>query len=137
MEKRDDPRIPKEIPLEIQTITYPPSEASPEEGTVVDIGHGGIRFVCARAYEPKAVLQLTIYLQGWQRHKRSVSSILDSDAAVAPLSAVAEVKWSEQGSFPGTWVTGVRFTDIYDDDYQALEKHLNAILQRSEQKPSS
>lgn len=129
MEKRDDPRIPKEIPLEIQTIAYPPAKTPPEDGTVVDIGQGGIRFVSAQSYESKTVLQLTVHLQGWQRHKKSVSSIVDADSAMAPLSAVAEVIWSEPGSFPGTWVTGVRFTDIYDDDYQALEKHLQAILQ--------
>lgn len=133
MEKRNDPRIPREIPLEIQQITYPPVQTPPENGTVVDIGSGGIRFLSTRSYDPQSVLQLTIHLQGWQRHKKSVAALLDAQAAAAPLSAVAEVKWSERGAFPGTWVTGVRFTDIYDDDYQALEKHLNSILRRNEQ----
>ncbi len=135
MDKRDRPRIPKEIPLEITVITYPPDTSPPEEGTVVDIGQGGIRFVAARDFDPGTLLKLAIHLQGWQRHKRSVSSIVDTDSAVAPLSAVAEVKWSEEGSFPGTWVTGVHFTDIYEDDYRALEKHLDGILKRTPAKP--
>lgn len=131
MDKRDAPRIQKHIPLEIAVITYPPDTVPPVIGSVLDIGQGGIRFLAGRAYESGALLKLSIHLTGWQQHKRSVALIVDDALAVAPLSAVVEVKWSEAGDRPGTWTTGARFEDIYEDDYQALQKHLDAILERN------
>ena len=74
------------------------------------------------------MLSLEIKLTGWQYHKKSVSSLLDPAKATAPLTAIAEVIWSRKLSGGRGYEVGVKFIDIYEDDYKALKKHLDSVV---------
>ncbi len=127
-EKRKFPRIPKQVPINVKKLAYPLPEGPGERGAGKNIGENGICFSTQTSYEPKTMISLEIKLTGWQHHKKNVSSILDPLAATAPLTAIAEVIWSKKLSGGQGYEVGVKFADIYEDDYKALKKHLDSIV---------
>ncbi len=127
-EKRKFPRIPKEVAVNIKKLAYPLQEGPGERGTGKNIGENGICFSTPTSYEPKTMLSLEIKLTGWQHHKKNVSSMLDPLATTAPLTAIAEVIWSKKLSGGRGYEVGVKFVDIYEDDYKALKKHLDRVV---------
>ena len=127
-EKRKFPWIPREVPINVKKLAYPLPEGPGERGAGKNIGENGICFSTQTPYEPKTMLNLEIKLTGWQHHKKSVSSRLDPLAATAPLTAIAEVVWLKKLMGRSGYEVGVRFVDIYEDDYKALKKHLDSIV---------
>ena len=127
-EKRKFPRIPREVPINVKKLAYPLPEGPGERGAGKNIGENGICFSTLTPYEPKTMLNLEIKITGWQHHKKSVSSMLDPLATTAPLTAIAEVVWSKKLLGGRGYEVGVKFTDIYEDDYKALKKHLDSIV---------
>ena len=125
-EKRKFPRIPKEVPINVKKLAYPLPEGPGEGGIGKNLGENGICFSTPTSYEPKTMLSLEIKLTGWKHHKKSVSSMLDPLATTAPLTAIAEVVWSRKLSGSQGYEVGVKFADIYEDDYKALKKHLGS-----------
>jgi hypothetical protein len=126
-EQRAYPRIPKEVPIEIQKVEYPLADGAGEMGVGKDIADNGICFETRTEFEPETLLSLKISLPGWQHHKRNVTSILDDTAAAAPLTAIAEVVWSKKLSSGEGFNVGVKFLDVYEDDFNALKKYLKII----------
>jgi hypothetical protein len=124
--KRKFQRIPKEVPINVKKLAYPLPEGLEERGAEKNIGENGICFSTQTLYEPKTMLNLEIKLTGWQHHKKNVSSMLDPLAATAPLTAIAEVIWLKKLSGNRGYEVGVKFADIYEDDYKALKKHLDS-----------
>ncbi len=127
-EKRKFPRIPREVPINVKKLAYPLPEGPGERGAGKNIGENGICFSTLTPYEPKTMISLEIKITGWQHHKKSVSSMLDPLATTAPLTAIAEVIWSKKLSGGRGYEVGVKFVDIYEDDYKALKKHLDSIV---------
>jgi hypothetical protein len=127
-EQRRYRRISENVSIEVSELTYPLDDAGGLPATGSDINEEGIRFAIDRPFAEGAVLQLRIQLVGWQRHKRSVAALIDDDKAAAPLTAVAEVVWchpstdGEKGH-----EVGVKFLNIYEDDYRALCARLKEI----------
>lgn len=125
-DKRDFPRLPKEVSVTLAKLEYPFSIEVEESGTLKNIAKGGIGLTVANAYEPGTRLSLKINLKGWRRYVKSVASIIDYSAgtvATTPLTAIAEVVWMSP-SPDGSYEIGVKFLDIYEDEYHALKKYL-------------
>lgn len=125
-DKRDFPRLPKEVSVTLAKLEYPFSIEVEESGTLKNIAKGGIGLTVANAYEPGTRLSLKINLKGWRRYVKSVASIIDDSAgtvATTPLTAIAEVVWMSPSS-DGVYEIGVKFLDIYEDEYNALKKYL-------------
>ena len=121
-------RVSEQVSIDVNELTYPlpDNDGQPAEGR--NIGEEGICFAIERSFAPGAVLSLKIRLVGWQRHKRSVAVLIDDDQAAAPLTVVAEVVWCRQThSAPDRFEVGVKFLNIYEDDYRALCAHLKEI----------
>ncbi len=127
-DKRKFPRIPKEVSIEVCKIEYPLPDGTGKTGVVKNIAQDGICITASSPYEPKTVLSLKIELRGWQQHKKNISSIVDASTATAPLTAVAEVIWSNKLSDDPGYEVGVKFLDIYEDDYYALKTHLDNLM---------
>lgn len=125
-DQRDFPRLPKEVDVTLAKLEYPFSAEAEESGTLKNIAKGGIGLIAANAYEPGTRLSLKINLKGWRRYIKSVASIIDDSAgtvATTPLTAIAEVVWIN--SLPDkSYEIGVKFLDIYEDEYNALKKYL-------------
>ncbi len=128
---RKDPRIPKEVHIHISRITYPMPEENNETVTGKNIAKGGICFTGSEPYESGLSVVLKIELRGWQHHKKNTSAIVNASAATAPLTAVAEVVWSKKNPEGPGYETGLKFTDIYEDDYKALKSHLERLTENA------
>ena len=126
-DKRDYPRLPKEVAVTLAKLEYPFSAEGEERGTLKNIAKGGIGLIVANAYEPGTRLSLKINLKGWRRYLKSVASIVDDSAgivATSPLTAIAEVVWMSPLADGNSYEIGLKFMDIYEDEYNALKKYL-------------
>lgn len=128
--KREYPRIPKEVPIEIIQLEYPPSTAEGEKATAKNIAESGVCLTVAKPYEPKTVLSLKVGLKGWRKYLKNVAYRLDEVKARAPLTAVAEVVWCNKIG-GGEYEVGMKFIDIYEDDQIAFRNYISAILESS------
>ena len=121
--KRNFVRISDRIQIEISRITYPLPERAEAKGLGKNIGGGGICFFSTSSYKPGALLNLKMHIKGWQNYKNFFSIIFDRTAKI-PLSAIAEVVWCTNMLNKSGYEMGIKFLDIYEDDYQALLKYL-------------
>lgn len=127
-DRRSFPRIPKEVSIEIAKLEYPLPQQSGKEGKVRNIATHGICCQVPSSYAPGVLLSLKVDLKGWQRHKRGVSTILNSRSLKEPLMAIGEVMWCRPSAEDEGFEIGVRFADIYEDDHAALVRYLEKIL---------
>ena len=123
--KRQFPRISRTIEVEVSELTYPFTDAVFNKGDSIDIGSNGIRFHTADQYEPGAMLNLKINITGWESYKKPFSKLIDISSGISRLTVVAEVVWCHQDRDDKRHELGVKFLNIYEDDYQALMRFLN------------
>ena len=133
-EQRDDPRLPKEALVTVAKLEYPMPADAESTGVLKNIAGGGVCIIAPNDYPSGTRLSLQINLKGWRRHIKSVASIIDGSAAIVantPLTAVAEVTWSAPLSDGENHEIGVKFLDIYEDEYNALKKYLENLAEYS------
>lgn len=126
-DQRNYSRLPKEVSVAVAKLEYPLPENVGEAATLKNIAKGGICFVVANHYELGTRLSLKINLKGWRRYVKSVASIIDDSAGTVtttPLTAIAEVVWANLAPDDSGYEIGVKFLDIYEDEYNALKKYL-------------
>lgn len=126
-DQRDFPRLPKQVPVAIAKLEYPFTAEAEQSAMLKNIAKGGIGLAVTDYYKPGTRLSLKISLKGWRRYLKSVASIMDDTAgtvAIAPLAAIAEVIWTSPLPDGAGYEIGVKFLDIYEDEYNALKKYL-------------
>ena len=121
------PRINDTVEVQVNKLSYPLSQAVNDKGVSLNIGQGGICFKTKTAYEPDTLISVKIKLDGWRRHKKTVSLLLDDNLATAPLTAIGKTVWCKKESDKSEYIIGIIFVNIYKDDFQALKKHLSSI----------
>ncbi len=126
-DKRAFERTPERVDIEVKQITYPLKKGPGERGDLQNVAEGGIGFTVSTPFEPGTLLEARIHIFGWQRFKRSYSKVIDDAAAVAPLTAVGEVVWCHERPGGQGYEVGLKFKDIYEDDYQAMKKYIEQI----------
>ncbi len=128
VERRRHLRLPKEVRMTCQEVTYPLGAAPEFELETVDVSEGGVRFDAPGAFAPGAVVQVALVLQGWHRH---TSGFLKYDETVVsrPLTAVGRVVrcLPEEG---GAFEVGVEFVDIWEDHWRAVRRYLEGEAER-------
>jgi len=128
---RECSRIPKGVHVEVKKIEYPLSNEPGEKSTTRNIAKRGICFTASTLYKPGEMLSLNIKLNGWHRHRKGLTSILNNQLSQADvLTVIAEVIWSKKSTSDSMVVydIGVKFINIYEDDQIALESYFSKIL---------
>jgi len=119
------PRLPKEVRVEISELTYPLPAEPAEIGLSKNISPVGLCFLSESLFEPGTILTVDVYLAGWQRHKKDLAVLLDDEALCRPLAVIGEVVWSREGAYGSKHEIGIKFRDIAEDDFQAIERALS------------
>ena len=122
------PRVNQVIIIEVSPLVYPLPKDRGQEAMSKNIGQGGICFSLPEPHPPGTHLNLKIGIVGWHRHKKSFAETIYEDLAMKPLTAIAEVVWCQPLSGDSGYDIGVRFVNIYEDDYKALSKYLNELI---------
>lgn len=120
-EKRRFLRIGRNVPIEVNRLSYPVDESLARTGEGRDVSGGGMRFWVPVPYEPRARLTLKIAIPDFAGYR---DGGLDGDDAPAALSAVAEVVWCRMAEKGEGFDVGIRFVDIAAADYRALKRFL-------------
>ena len=121
--QRECTRVPRDVHIEIKKLEYPLTRTEPDKGITLNIAERGICFTATNEYAEGDILSLDMTLIGWNRHRKSLSSMLSDDTSKTDLlTVVAEVIWCKPAS-DGGFEIGVKFTNIYEDDMTALEKY--------------
>ena len=129
-DKREFPRIPKNVTMSVKRLQYPMANVDAEPAITKDVTSMGVCFITSELYEPGSLLSIDVDLRGWQQYLQNVFSIIDADTITKPLTAIAEVVWSKELPGEQGYKVGIRFKDIYEDDLHALQKYLTKILEK-------
>ena len=124
------PRVPKSVNMTVRRLQYPLADVPKTPAITKNVGTVGVCFVTKELYETGILLSLDIDLRGWQQYLENVFSVIDADTITRPLTAIAEVVWMQNLTNDKGYKVGVRFQDIYEDDLKALQKYLNAIIEK-------
>ena len=122
-ERREFARVPKQVPIEVTRLAFPMPGRADAHGHGKDIGGGGVCFTAGLAFQPRTMLSVKISIKGWSAHKKPHSRLVDI-AGEEPFVAIAEVAWCRPAAESGLYDVGVRFVDVYADDFKALLKYL-------------
>ncbi len=125
-DQRKFPRISKTVTVEVNPLTYPLPREPGERCVSKNISGGGICFTISKRYKPETLLNLKISIPGWQSYKKPFSRIMDI-ASESPLTAIAEVVWCQKLSNGSGYDVGIKFVNIYEDDYSALMNYVENL----------
>lgn len=126
---RECTRIPRGIQVEVKKLEYPISNNFGEKCTSRNIAKKGICFTSANSYQAGEILSLSMKLNGWHRHRKGLSAILNDELSITDvLTVIAEVIWSKESAAVDSYDTGVKFINVYEDDMNALEKYFSRLL---------
>jgi len=126
---RECTRIPKGVHLEIKKVVYPQTDDVKEKGTTINIAKQGVCFTVASQYNTGDILSLSMKLNGWNRHRKGLTSILSDELSKTDvLTVIAEVVWSKSSTDASGYDIGVKFINVYEDDMVALEKYFSKML---------
>ena len=131
-ERRKFPRFIKRLSVHIDNRSHKvskktgdisESKTNPHDLTGKDISFGGLCFYSDTAYEPGTVLAITIRISDIKDDSGRTPMYLM--ASSIPVRADVRVVWCKDTDGEAAYEIGVEFMEIYGDDYQILQKHLD------------
>lgn len=123
-ERRASPRLARLAGLTVRELSFPVGGRDAVAVEMSDVSEGGLGFHSPVAYPVGTALEATLSLPGWYRRTQALDRFHDDDR---PLTAVASVT----RCLPldgGKYDVGVRFTDIWDDHWRAMRRHMEDLL---------
>ncbi|WP_457572581.1 PilZ domain-containing protein [Desulfovulcanus sp.] len=126
-ERRKFMRLPKNYRVEIRELTFPLNQQKWLLLECADISAGGLRISCPQRFSAGQKLQIKIYIPRLNKFHPSFFKVFESDVGQY-LEAVAEVAWVKE-ILPFTrYELGLRFVDVYEDDWQALHNMIKRLV---------
>ncbi|WP_417916707.1 PilZ domain-containing protein [Candidatus Electronema sp. JC] len=126
--RRESPRVDRQAALMVTKLQYPMTNLEAKPAVTKNLAENGLCFTSEELYEPGSILQLSVDLKGWQHYLNNIMAILDAGTASRPLTAIAEVVWTQHLPEESQYDIGVRFKDIYEDDLRAFKKYLEKLF---------
>ena len=121
-ERRQFTRIPLGATVGFQELTFA-GAPEPSESVFKDVSGGGLLLSTPREYPLGTLLKLEVRIPGWGRHGHTFGPSREKDAR--PLVAVGQVVRVEQMD-AGGYELGIKFLNVYPDDWAALLKFIEA-----------
>jgi len=131
MEKNNDdrrsfPRIPKNVSVEVGSLSYTPPGRKAETGVTKNISGSGMCLAVSVPYEPKTLLSLKFSIPGWENHNKPFSSVWNKSSH--PLMTVGEVAWCVKRPGRSEYELGIEFKPRSFADAKRLYSILHRIL---------
>ena len=117
--RRQYQRLRKKFRVEISEFRYPLAEQPTVTTHCRDISTGGLRVESPRSFQTGDKVQLTIYISGLNKFHPSYFKVFESDVG-QHLVAVAEVAWIDEKAPLTLYDMGLKFVDVWEDDWKAL-----------------
>lgn len=128
-ERRQYRRIPMGATVSFQEISFQ-KEVSSDQSVYLDVSAGGLLLSSSKEYPLDTLLKLEIRVPGWGKHQGHFAPAHEMD--LRPLVAVGQVVRVEKLE-SGEYELGVKFMNVYPDDWSALVKYIEASLPSTEQ----
>lgn len=121
-ERREHTRALLDIILEVCLLTDKDSDGdfSLVPCRARDISGGGLSFYAKDRYPPEALLRLRIPLDSTISLSKKENSNL--------LKVMGKVMWCKRNGEDNTYITGVQFLNIYEQDYHLLKNYVLRLL---------
>lgn len=126
-ERRKFMRLPKNYRVEIRELAFPLNQQKWLPLECVDISAGGLRLTTPRKFSSGQRLQVKIYIPGLNKFHPSFFKVFESDVGQS-LEAVAEVAWVKEILPLAKYELGLRFVDVYEDDWRALHNMIKRLV---------
>lgn len=132
-EKRDHQRLSKPFQVEIREFAFPIQRQPTIEVHSADISGGGLLIHCSRKFSEGDKLQVTVHIPSLNKFHPGFFKVFESDVGQS-LTAVAEVVRVQEVSPLRSYALGLKFLDIYEDDWKALENMILKELRTQREK---
>lgn len=130
-EKRDYQRLCKPYRVEISEVAFPIQRQPSIEVHSADISGGGLLVHCSRRFSVGDKLQVTIDIPSLNKFHPGFFKVFESDVGQS-LTAVAEVVRVQEASPLHGYSIGLKFLDIYEDDWTALKNMILKELRKQQ-----
>lgn len=130
-EKRDHQRLCKPYRVEIREFAFPIQRQPAIEVHSADISGGGLLVHCSRRFSVGDKLQVTIDIPSLNKFHPGFFKVFESDVGQS-LTAVAEVVRVQEVAALRDYAVGLKFLDIYEDDWKALENMILKELRKQD-----
>ena len=121
-------RIPRKFKVEIAQLAFPLDSQEKIIVESADISAGGLRIVCNKMFACADKVQVKVYIASFNKFHPGFLKALESDVGQY-LQAVAEVAWVSNAPGAQRYKIGLKFLDVYEDDWHALR---NLVLSQQE-----
>ncbi|MFW5731361.1 MAG: PilZ domain-containing protein [Desulfonatronovibrionaceae bacterium] len=125
MDRREFVRVPRKFRVEVQDFVFPLAQQKPTRVECADISAGGLRIICSRRFAEEHKVQVKVFIPSFNKFHSGFFKVFESDVGQY-LQAVAEVAWVREAVPLTSYETGLRFVDVYEDDWLALRKMILA-----------
>lgn len=126
-ERRKFERLSKHYRMELSAFTFPLTNMRPFEVTGIDISTGGLAVRCLRRFDQGEKVQVKIFIPGFNKYHPGFFKVFESDVGQY-FTVVAEIAWVRQDESKGSYLLGLEFLDIYEDDLTALHNLIRNAL---------
>lgn len=128
-ERRQHTRLPKSYRLELAEFAFPLRDQPRISATCEDVSAGGLSVVVPRRFEVGDKVQVRLHMARLNKFHPGFFKVFESDVDQS-LQAVAEVVRVEERAPFCSYCLGLRFIDVYDDDWRALHGLIQDELRR-------
>lgn len=128
-ERRKHTRLPKSYRLELAEFVFPLKQQPRISAVCEDVSAGGLAVVVPRRFEVGDKVQVRLHMARLNKFHPGFFKVFESDVDQT-LQAVAEVVRVEERVPFASYCLGLRFTDVYDDDWRALHGLIQDEIRR-------
>lgn len=128
-ERRKHSRLPKSYRLELAEFVFPLNQQPRIRAACEDVSAGGLSVVVDRRFQVGDKVQVRLHMARLNKFHPGFFKVFESDVDQT-LQAVAEVVRVDERIPLTRYCLGLRFTDVYDDDWRALRGLIEDELRR-------
>ncbi|MFP4392344.1 MAG: PilZ domain-containing protein [Desulfohalobiaceae bacterium] len=124
-ERRQYARLPKNFRVELRELSFSASQKQAVQTRCLNVSAGGLLLETSRSFSQGQKVQVRLYVPSLNRFHPSFFKVFESSLDQS-LLAVAEIVRLEEKVPLQLYQVGIQFLDVYEDDWQALYRMLDA-----------